>query len=444
MPVQVPSQVSRGTAARLLPLLLPLLLGLFMFGGPVGALDNGLALTPPMGWLHWERFMCNTDCRSDPDNCISEKLFMEMADIMATEGWLDAGYEYVCIDDCWPAAKRDAQGRLQADPERFPSGIKALADYVHARGLKLGIYSDVGPTTCAGYPASYGSYEVDARTFAEWGVDLLKFDGCNLPNISVLVEGYKNMSIALNATGRPMVYSCEWPLYSWGEYIKPNYTQIRRYCNQWRNSADVEDSWQSVRSLADWAANHQSLIVPAAGPGGWNDPDMLVIGNYGLSHSQQVTQMALWAIMAAPLIMSNDLRNLDGFSRNVLLNPHAIAVNQDPLGRQGTLVAKLKNNVDMWRRELAGGGLAVVLVNRNQIGGPVLVNVSLSAWGPLGARVARACTPRCAVRVALPPGDTTFLRLQGQAVRVAVNPTGAVLFTVHPHGGLPRPWVGVL
>uniref|UniRef100_A0AAQ6AF49 Alpha-galactosidase n=1 Tax=Amphiprion ocellaris TaxID=80972 RepID=A0AAQ6AF49_AMPOC len=237
------------------------------------ALDNGLALKPTMGWLHWERFMCNMDCQRDPENCISERLYMQMADVMVKEGWKKAGYEYVCIDDCWPSHQRDAQGRLQADPKRFPSGIKKLADYVHSKGLKLGIYADVGKSTCAGYPGSLGYYETDAQTFADWGVDLLKFDGCYM-DWTLLGEGYTNMSKALNKTGRSILYSCEWPLYEW-PFRKPNYTAIRETCNHWRNFNDVYDSWSSVKSILEWTASHQDIIVPSAGPGGWNDPDMV-------------------------------------------------------------------------------------------------------------------------------------------------------------------------
>ncbi|CAG08335.1 unnamed protein product [Tetraodon nigroviridis] len=314
------------------------ILVLFSVGPAAVALDNGLALTPTMGWLHWERFMCNTDCDRDPDNCISERLYMQMADVMVKEGWKEAGYEYVCIDDCWPSPRRNIFGRLQADPKRFPGGIKKLAEYVHSRGLKLGIYADVGSLTCAGYPGSLGYYDTDAQTFAEWGVDLLKFDGCYM-NLTMLGEGYMNMSKALNKTGRSILYSCEWPLYEW-PLKKPNYTAIRETCNHWRNSQDVSDSWSSIKSILAWTAAYQDTIVPSAGPGGWNDPDMLVIGNFGLSHDQQESQMALWAIMAAPLLMSNDLRDICPRSKKLLQNRHVIAINQDPLGKQGFLTAK--------------------------------------------------------------------------------------------------------
>ncbi|XP_051877303.1 alpha-galactosidase A isoform X2 [Pristis pectinata] len=328
----------KGIGGRLLGLLL--VAGLALLRGSWG-LENGLARTPVMGWLHWERFLCNVDCRADPHNCISEQLYMQMADIMAAEGWKDVGYEYVCIDDCWLAARRDDNHRLQPDPLRFPSGIKHLADYVHSKGLKLGIYQDVGTHTCAGYPGSFGFYELDAQTFAEWGVDLLKFDGCNFINLDMLIEGYKNMSLALNQTGRNIVYSCEWPFYLW-PFVQPNYTDIRKYCNQWRNHGDISDSWNSLKNIISWTAAHQSVIQPVAGPGGWNDPDMLVIGNFGLSKDQQVTQMALWAIMAAPLLMSNDLRNINPDSKALLQNQYIIAINQDPLGIQGHRVTRWK------------------------------------------------------------------------------------------------------
>nr|XP_044996493.1 alpha-galactosidase A isoform X2 [Jaculus jaculus] len=237
------------------------------------ALDNGLARTPTMGWLHWERFTCNLDCEEEPDSCISEQLFMQMAELMVSDGWKDAGYEYLCIDDCWMAPERDSQDRLQADPERFPSGIHHLANYVHSKGLKLGIYADVGYKTCAGFPGSFEHYDIDAQTFADWGVDLLKFDGCFIDNIQNLEDGYKNMSLALNKTGRSIVYSCEWPLYMM-PFQKPNYTSVRQYCNHWRNFDDVYDSWKSINTILDWTSSNQEKIVDFAGPGGWNDPDM--------------------------------------------------------------------------------------------------------------------------------------------------------------------------
>lgn len=404
------------------------IVGVSSFISPVQALDNGLALTPTMGWLHWERFMCITDCDTDPHNCISEKLYMEMADMMVKDGWKEAGYEYVCIDDCWPSRDRDSNGRLQADPKRFPGGMKKLADYIHSKGLKLGIYADVGTKTCAGYPGSLGHYDTDAETFAEWGVDLLKFDGCNMPNWTLLAGGYMNMSSALNKTGRSILYSCEWPLYEW-QFQQPNYTAIQQMCNHWRNSEDVYDSWSSVQTILDWTADHQNLIVPVAGPGGWNDPDMLVIGNFGLSRDQQETQMALWAIMAAPLLMSNDLRAIDPQSRQLLQNRHIIAISQDPLGKQGTREAQV-NGFDVWQRPLSNNRLALALTNRQEMGGPrnfPLFLATLLTWG--------SCYPRCNVTQILP--QYRELGMQGffNKVQVQVNPTGTALLVLSPVEG---------
>ncbi|XP_068182382.1 alpha-galactosidase A [Antennarius striatus] len=390
------------------------------------ALDNGLALKPTMGWLHWERFMCNTDCDKDPDNCISEHLFMQMADMMVKEGWKEAGYEYVCIDDCWPSHQRDAQGRLQADPIRFPGGLKKLADYVHSKGLKLGIYADVGKQTCAGYPGSLGYYETDAQTFADWDVDLLKFDGCYMDK-TLLGEGYMNMSKALNKTGRHILYSCEWPLYEW-PLRQPNYTVIRETCNHWRNFNDVYDSWSSVKSILTWTASHQDIITPSAGPGGWNDPDMLIIGNFGLSHNQQESQMALWAIMAAPLLMSNDLRDICPRSKALLQNRDIIAINQDPMGKQGSLTAKV-NDFEVWERPLSDKRLAIAIMNTREIGGPRVFNIEEApGW--------KVCEPQCMVSQILPQHKTNIQTYQN--TKVSVNPSGTALVIISPISNLMR------
>ncbi|KAI2600247.1 galactosidase alpha [Homo sapiens] len=372
------------------------------------ALDNGLARTPTMGWLHWERFMCNLDCQEEPDSCISEKLFMEMAELMVSEGWKDAGYEYLCIDDCWMAPQRDSEGRLQADPQRFPHGIRQLANYVHSKGLKLGIYADVGNKTCAGFPGSFGYYDIDAQTFADWGVDLLKFDG------------YKHMSLALNRTGRSIVYSCEWPLYMW-PFQKPNYTEIRQYCNHWRNFADIDDSWKSIKSILDWTSFNQERIVDVAGPGGWNDPDMLVIGNFGLSWNQQVTQMALWAIMAAPLFMSNDLRHISPQAKALLQDKDVIAINQDPLGKQGYQLRQ-GDNFEVWERPLSGLAWAVAMINRQEIGGPRSYTIAVAS---LGKGV--ACNPACFITQLLPVKRKLGFYEWTSRLRSHINPTGTVL-----------------
>ncbi|XP_063793075.1 alpha-galactosidase A isoform X2 [Pseudophryne corroboree] len=354
------------------------------------ALNNGMALTPPMGWLHWQRFMCETDCKLNPVNCISEQLFMQMADMMVSNGWLNAGYKYLCIDDCWLSQHRDVNNRLQADPIRFPGGIKKLADYVHARGLLLGIYEDVGTHTCAGYPGSQGFYELDAQTFAEWEVDLLKFDGCNYGTLDQLEDGYRHMSIALNHTGRNIVFSCEWPLYARG-LEKVNYSEVAQYCNTWRNFNDIEDSW-------------------------------LVIGNFGLSWDQQVTQMALWSIMAAPLLMSNDLREISPESKALLQNQEVIAINQDSLGVQGYRVLKVQS-FDLWEKPLAGRTLAVSVTNRQEIGGARYFLLSQSMlWKGLG------CKNKCYVTQLLPKRyEYGYLNA---TLPLLVNPSGTVLLKV--------------
>ncbi|KAG7519009.1 alpha-galactosidase A [Solea senegalensis] len=395
---------------------------LFMSCAVVDALDNGLALKPTMGWLHWERFMCNVDCDRDPDNCISERLYMQMADVMVKEGWKEAGYEYVCIDDCWPSHQRDAQGRLQADPKRFPGGIKKLADYIHSKGLKLGIYADIGKYTCAGYPGSLGYYETDALAFADWGVDLLKFDGCNMDR-ALVGEAYVNMSKALNTTGRSILYSCEWPLYEW-PLRQPNYTAIRETCNHWRNFQDVYDSWSSIKSILDWTASHQDIIVPAAGPGGWNDPDMLVIGNFGLSHDQQESQMALWAIMAAPLLMSNDLRDICPRSKDLLQNRRIIDISQDSLGKQGYRTAKM-NGYEVWEKPLSQNRLAIAVMNRQEIGGPRQFTIRAApGW--------KICYPKCSIKQILPQYKDMGIQAPDSNIVVTINPSGTALLTLTP------------
>ncbi|XP_045104674.1 alpha-N-acetylgalactosaminidase-like [Portunus trituberculatus] len=309
-----------------------------------GALDNGLALTPPMGWLTWERFRCNLDCVNDPYNCISQNLLMQMAELMAEEGYLNAGYNMISLDDCWLAHERDEQGRLQPDPDRFPSGIPALANFVHGKGLKFGIYEDLGTKTCAGYPGVLGHLQTDANTFAEWGVDYIKLDGC-YSSQEEMDEGYPQFGMYLNNTKRPIVYSCSWPAYQ----NDPNYTAIINSCNLWRNFNDIADSWTSVTTIIDHYGDNQDVLAPLAGPGHWNDPDMLIIGNFGLSYDQAKTQMAIWSILAAPLIMSVDLRDIRPEFKYILQNQRVIAIDQDPLGIQGRRFKK-SGSIEFWLR----------------------------------------------------------------------------------------------
>jgi len=344
------------------------------------ALENGLARTPPMGWLAWQRFRCNIDCDNDPNNCVREELFMEMADLIVSEGYLDAGYDFISLDDCWSSLQRNANGQLQSDPIRFPSGIKALADYVHNKGLRFGMYADYGTLTCGGYPGVLNHQEMDAKTFAEWGVDQVKLDGCYVEATS-MDKGYPEFGRLLNATGRPMVYSCSWPAYQ----ENPDYEAIAEACNLWRNYDDIDDSWESVTSIVDWYAANQDMLIKYAGPGHFNDPDMLIIGNFGLSYEQSRTQMALWAILAAPLIMSNDLRSIKPEMKAILLNKNVIAINQDPLGMQGRLLSH-DNGLEVWLKPVLPEvneqlSASIAFVNRRTDGLPRNISVVLEQVG---------------------------------------------------------------
>ncbi|XP_025088512.1 alpha-N-acetylgalactosaminidase-like isoform X2 [Pomacea canaliculata] len=342
------------------------------------ALENGLARTPPMGWLSWERFRCNTDCKNFPDTCISEKLYRDMADRIVADGYRELGYKYVCIDDCWLANERDNKtGKLQADPERFPNGIKALSDYVHSKGLKLGIYEDFGTYTCAGYPGSEFYMELDANTFAEWEVDLVKFDGCNSDSKD-MDYGYPAMELFLNKTQRPILLSCEWPLYQGGH---ADYAAVRKTCNMWRTSRDMEDSWNIVYEVIDFFGTNPYNFSDFTGPGGWADPDVLIIGDFGLSHSQQKAQMAMWAMFSAPLFMSVDLRNFEPWAKSLLQNKNVIAINQDPRGIPAKRILEIQNSISVWIKPLAmEGSCAIAFLNNDIKGQPTRVETTLSQF----------------------------------------------------------------
>ncbi|XP_053399399.1 alpha-galactosidase A-like isoform X2 [Mercenaria mercenaria] len=343
-------------------------------------LDNGLARTPPMGWLSWIRFGCNIDCVSDPDFCISEKLIMQMADHMAKDGYKDAGYEYVCIDDCWLATERDKNRRLQPDPKRFPRGMKFLADYVHSRGLKLGIYEDFGTKTCGGYPGSEFYLQLDAQTFAEWGIDLLKFDTCH-SDAHDNKYGYPAMSMYLNQTGRPILFSCEWPYGELQQNLSSDYGPVRQYCNIWRNDWDVMDDFKNVMGIVGFYGKNNELFMKYSGPGGFFDPDQLIVGGIGMSHYQQRAQMAMWAMFSAPLLMSNDLRDIPEEAKQLLLNKYILSVDQDPLGAMATKVWEFKG-LQLWVKPIMPkGSLAIVFFNTNAFGSGSAIS---SAAGDIG------------------------------------------------------------
>jgi alpha-galactosidase len=322
---------------------------------PAPSPDAGLALTPPMGWNSWNKFACN----------VSEDLIKGMADTMVTSGMKDAGYQYIVIDDCWQV-RRDAAGNIVADPQRFPSGIKALADYIHSKGLKFGIYSDAGSRTCAGRPGGLGHEYQDALTYASWGVDYLKYDWCNTSTQDAKAS-YANIRAALNATGRPIVLSiCEWGKHQpwlWGAEVGGNL---------WRTTDDINDRWSGQKKWPNGSCCSNGVmdiidlqvgLASFAGPGHWNDPDMLEVGNGNMTTTEDRSHFSMWCLLAAPLIAGNDLKNMSQATHDILTNKEVIAVDQDPLGREGRRVWK-DGDREVWSRQLRDGGRAVVLLNR--------------------------------------------------------------------------------
>ncbi len=341
-----------------------------------------LALTPPMGWNSWNTF----------GGRISEAVVLETADAMVEEGLKDAGYEYVVIDDLWEADAR-VNGRLTWDPAIFPHGIPALADAVHSKGLKFGIYSCAGSHTCAGKPASYGYEEVDAQTFAEWGVDFLKYDYCYAP---AGVDGpmlYRRMGQALRATGRPILFSlCEW-----GSH-KPWEWGASTGGHMWRTTGDINDSWESILRIG---FEQQVGLEAYAGPGRWNDPDMLVVGMYGKGNAarggctdaEYRSHFSLWCLLASPLMIGCDVRAMSPVTKSILLNPELIAVNQDPLGRQGYQVGRVPWASDIavtWAKPLQDGSVAVGLFNLGERDDRRIA----VAWETLGLHDRRPCRVR--------------------------------------------------
>jgi alpha-galactosidase len=328
---------------------------------------NGLAATPPMGWNDWYSFGCN----------VSASLVEQTAKAMVTSGMKAAGYQYVNIDDCWLDSQRAADGSLQADPAKFPDGIKAVAGYVHSLGLKLGIYEDVGTKTCAGYPGTYGHYQQDAQTLASWDIDFIKMDWCNVPfgdfpglsQQQVAEKLYTEFGQALRATGRPVLYSiCEW-----NPSLQP-WTWAPKIANMWRSNNDYGDSWSQVLGNLDQEAS----LAGDAGPGHWNDPDILQIGRSGLTASQDQAQFSMWSMLSAPLLAGNDLRSMTPAIQRILTNRAVIAIDQDPLGAEATRLSQ-QGNADVWVKRLANGDRAVMLLNRG--GTPLSVSTTAQAAG---------------------------------------------------------------
>lgn len=309
-----------------------------------------LAQTPPMGWNSWNKFGCN----------VSEILIKEMADAIVSSGMKDLGYEYVVIDDCWQV-DRDENGNIVVDKERFPNGMKAVADYIHSKGLKFGIYSCAGSKTCQGRPGSRGYQFQDARQYAAWGVDYLKYDWCSNEGQNAKAA-YKTMSDALKVCGRPIVFSiCEWgesKPWEWGKGIG----------HLWRITADIRDcydcefNWGGVGVLQ--ILDKALTINKYTGPGGWNDLEMLEVGNGRQTEHEYRSHFAIWCMMSAPLMAGNDLRDMDALTKEILCHKEAIAINQDKLGVSAFRFVKL-NGIDILVKPLSDGDVAFLFVNRN-------------------------------------------------------------------------------
>jgi len=316
--------------------------------------NESLAKTPPMGWNSWNTFQTN----------ISEELVRGVVDAFVKDGLKDAGYNYIVLDDGWMAMERDAKGDLVPDPKKFPNGLKSLSDYIHSKGLKFGIYNCAGDKTCGGYPGSRGHEYQDALMYASWGVDYLKYDWCNTDNINAEVA-YTTMSKAITATSRPMVFSlCEWggtSPWTWAEKIG----------HLWRTTGDIYPCFDCEVSHGTWSSwgvmrivNMREGIRKYAGPGHWNDPDMMEVGN-GMSFAEDRAHFALWCMMAAPLIMGNDVRKVSKITLSILTNKDVVAIDQDSMGVQGFRVSR-KDSMEVWAKPLANKEWALCFLNTSK------------------------------------------------------------------------------
>ena len=348
---------------------------------------NQLTPRPPMGWMTWNLFQGN----------INEQLIRETADAMVEGGFRDAGYEYIFIDDLWQGG-RDRQNNIIPDPEKFPNGIKALADYVHSKGLKLGIYSDAAQLTCGGWTASLGFEEQDARTFASWGIDYLKYDYCNAPEDSATARHrYRTMANALQNSGRDIVLGiCEWGQRQCEEWCEEVGGQL------WRTSYDVRDMWKDIVKEGGMGiidiVNVTAPLAKYVRPGQWPDMDMLVVGlngtggpssdlgGVGCTQTEYQTQMSMWCMMASPLAMTNDLRKVSEDDRRILLNPEIIAINQDVLGKAAERKV-MNDNYQIFVRPLADGSHAVALLNTSEK--PLTLTADFASLGFAGKYTVR-------------------------------------------------------
>lgn len=312
-----------------------------------------LAQTPPMGWNSWNTFQTNID----------EPLLKGMVDTYVSSGMKDAGYQYFVLDDGWMSMERDKDGNLVADPKKFPNGMKEFADYVHSKGMKFGIYNCAGTKTCAGYPGTRGYEYQDARLYASWGVDYLKFDWCSSEGLNA-VEAYTTMSKAIKAAGRPMVFSlCEWGQHNPWRWAKP-------VGQLWRSTGDIGPAFNETVERNGWKPmsvlnilDRQDSIRQYAGPGHWNDPDMLEVGN-GMKYNEDKAHFSLWCMLAAPLMAGNDLRKMSEQTTSILTNKEIVALDQDPLGVEAFRYYAF-DGIEIWVKPLANNELAVCFLNRS-------------------------------------------------------------------------------
>ena len=331
-----------------------LLLLLFINCNAFAQKFEGLALTPPMGWNSWNTFQIKID----------EQLVKDVADVMVSSGMKDVGYRYIVLDDGWMTIARDPKtGDLVADPKKFPHGMKALSDYVHSKGLKFGLYNCAGTKTCAGFPGTRGYEYQDARLYASWDVDYLKFDWCYTDGINAK-EAYATMSNALKTAGRPIVFSlCEWGTNKPWQWAAP-------VGHLWRTTGDISNLFDGILDHGTWQqsgimriVDSQDSIRKYAGPGHWNDPDMLEVGN-GLSVAENRTHFSMWCMLAAPLIAGNNLRKMDAETKNILTSKEVIAIDQDPLGIEA-LKFRDRDSLQIWFKPLTNNDWAVCFVNRS-------------------------------------------------------------------------------
>ena len=309
--------------------------------------------TPPMGWNSWNTF----------GGKISEQLIFDTADKIVETGLRDLGYEYLVIDDCWSLRERDENGRLVPNPEKFPNGMKAVADYVHSKGLKFGMYSCAGNLTCGGYPGSFEHEFTDAETFAEWGVDFLKYDYCYHSNILHGKYLYRRMGLALKNCGRDILFSaCTWGADNTAEWIRET------GANMWRSTGDIFDTWESVKNLTE----RQDAILPYGGAGCFNDMDMLIVGMYGkgnvgldgLTDTQYKTHFSIWALLGSPLMIGCDIRSIKKEALDILSNKELIKINQDADCRQAIKLSLFEgSNIKAYARTLENGDIAVGFFN---------------------------------------------------------------------------------